>query len=93
MTTDCTVKRGVFIGKVNSLFQEFSFADPKVKLKLINVFASSFYGSGLWDSSSSSCERLYKSWNVAVRLGYGLPPTAHRYLIEVISSITDYAVW
>ena len=87
MTTDCTVKRGVFIGKVNSLFQEFSFAAPKVKLKLVNIFASSFYGSGLWDLSSSACERLYKSWNVAVRLGYGVPPTTHRYLIEPMSAI------
>ena len=80
MTTDCTVKRGVFIGKVNSLFQEFSFVDPKVKMKLINIFASSFYGSGLWDLFSSACERLYKSWNVAVRLGFGVPPTTHRNL-------------
>ena len=47
MKIDCTLKRGKFIGKVNSLLQEFYFADPKVKMRLMNIFASSFYGSGL----------------------------------------------
>ena len=86
MKIDCTVKRGKFIGKVNSLMQEFYFADSKVKMKLINIFASSFYGSGLWDLSSTTCDRLFKSWNVAVRVCFGVPPTTHRYLIEPLSS-------
>ena len=49
MKIDCTVKRGNFIGKMNSLLQEFSYVDPAVKIKIFNIFATSFYGSGLWD--------------------------------------------
>ena len=59
MKIDCTLKRGKFIGKVNSLLQEFYFADPKVKMRLMNIFASSFYGSGLWDLQSRECDRLF----------------------------------
>ena len=73
MKIDCTLKRGKFIGKVNSLLQEFYFADPKVKMRLMNIFASSFYGSGLWDLQSRECDRLFKSWNVTVRMVF-LPP-------------------
>ena len=85
MKIDCTVKRGKFIGKVNSLLQEFHFVEPKVKIKLLNIFAASFYGSGLWDLYSAECDRLFKSWNVAVRIGFGVPPTTHRYLIEPLA--------
>ena len=49
MQLDCTIKRGKFIGKVNSLFQGLYFVDPSVKMKLMTIYVSSFYGSGLWD--------------------------------------------
>ena len=87
MSIDCTLKRGRFIGKVNSLMQEFYFASSRVKMKLINIFASSFYGSGLWNLSSNTCERLYKSWNVAVRVCFNVPPNTHRYLVEPLSGM------
>ena len=44
---DCTIKTGEFIGKVNLLMQEFYFAESKVKIKLINIFATSFCGFAL----------------------------------------------
>ena len=85
MQIDCTLKRGKFIRRVNSLLQEFYFADPKVKMRLMNIFAASFYGSGLWDLQSRECDRLFKSWNVTVRMVFGVPPTTHRYLIEPLA--------
>ena len=33
----------------------------------------------------SEVDRIYKSWNVAVRMAFGVPPTTHRYLIEYMS--------
>ena len=39
----------------------------------------------MWDLFSPSCERLYKAWNVAVRLAWNVPRETHRYLIEDIS--------
>ena len=54
-------------------------------MKLLNIFATSFYGSALWDLQSKDCDRLYKSRNVEVRIVLGVPPTTHRYLIEPMS--------
>ena len=85
MQLDCTIKRGKFIGKVNSLFQGLYFVDPSVKMKLMTIYVSSFYGSGLWDLFSPMCDRLYRAWNVAVRVGLNLPATTHRYLVEPLS--------
>ena len=85
MRSDIALKRGQFIGKVNSLLQEFHFASLSVKLKLLNVFATSFYGSSLWDPFSSECEKLYRSWNVTVRNILNVDRKTHRFLIEAFS--------
>ena len=85
MKTDVAQKRGKFIGKVNSLMQEFHFASSGVMVKLLNVYTTSFYGSSLWDLLSADCERIYKSWNVTVRNIFNLDRTTHRYMIEPMS--------
>ena len=80
-----SLKRGKFIGKVNSLLQEFQFVDPAVLVRILNIFTTSFYGSGLWDLQSPECDRLFKAWNVAIRHALGLPVRAHRYFVESLS--------
>ena len=85
MKTDCTQKRGKFIGKVNSLLKELHFVDPQVMIKLLNIYTTSFYGSSLWDLYSSSVDRIYKSWNITIRNVFNLPWKTHRYWIEIIS--------
>ena len=86
MRSDCAVKRGRFIGKVNSLLQEFHYAEPMVMVKLLNIYVTSFYGSCLWDLYSKDVDRIYKSWNVTIRNIFNVPRETHRYLIEVISN-------
>ena len=85
MKRDISVKRGKFIGKLNSLSQEFFYTNPATYIKILNIYAVSFYGSGLWDIFSGDCERLYAAWNVAVRQAWDVPYRTHRYLIEMIS--------
>ena len=68
-----------------SLLQELHFVDYQVSVRILNIYATSFYGSGLWDLQSAGCGRLHKAWNVAIRHALGLPVTAHRYLIESLS--------
>ena len=85
MKRDIMSKRGKFIGKLNSLSQEFFNVSPATFIKIINIYAVSFHGSGLWDLFSSDCDRLYKAWNVAVIHAFGVANTTHRYLIEDIS--------
>ena len=85
MSRDIAVKRGKLIGKLNSLSQEFHYASPDVYMKILNIYAVSFYGSSLWDIFSPDCDRLYAAWNVSVRQTWQVPNKTHRYLIEAIS--------
>ena len=87
MKRDMQIKRGKFIGKVNALLQELHFCTPETLMKMINIYCTSFYGSGLWNLTSPECERLFKAWNVTIRKVWGLPNTTHRYLIEPISAV------
>ena len=54
-------------------------------MKVIDVYASSFYGSCLWNFFSGQCDTLYTAWNNAIREAFSLPKMTHRYLIEHIS--------
>ena len=85
MKVDCLAKRGRFIGKVNSLLQEFHHVDPEVMVRLLNIYTTSFYGSVLWDLYSPEVTRIYSAWNVTIRKVFKLPWATHRYLIEPIS--------
>ena len=47
---DTNNKRRKFIGKFYSLRQEFGFLKPDIFLKIINIYATSFYGGNVWNS-------------------------------------------
>ena len=79
------MKRGKFIGKVNSLAQEFHFASPGVLMTILKTYCTSFHGSGLWELCKKESERLYKAWSGTMRITFKVPRTTHRYLIESIS--------
>ena len=85
MRSDILVKRRTFIGTVNAMVQEFHFTKPDVLMKLVNLYASSFYGSNLWDLYSNQVDKIFKTWNVTVRNIFGLPWRTHRYWIETLS--------
>ena len=70
MYSDCRLKRGRFIGKINSLQQEFNFASPQVKVDLYDKYACSFYGSNLYNLFCHETERIYCAFNVAMRQAY-----------------------
>ena len=54
-------------------------------MKIVHVYATSFYGSQLWDYSSSEANKLFTSWNILDRKVNNGPNTTHRYLIESLS--------
>ena len=82
MKTDISIKRGRFIGKIHSLNQEFYFASPAVRCKLINLYCCTYYSSSIWNLYSRDCDKLYKSFNVAIRICNSVPRNSHRYIIE-----------
>ena len=85
MSADILQKRAKFIAKVNSLLQEFHYVTPDIFLSIVKTYATSFYGSGLWNLSSAECERLYTTWNVSIRQIFNLDRRTHRNLIEPVS--------
>ena len=87
MKIDVNLKRGSFIGKVNSLFQEFYFADSSVLMKLMTAYSCNLYGSNTWDLFSPECQKLYRSYNVTLRIVNDLPRTTHKYMLE---SLVEY---
>ena len=54
---------------------------PNVLANLFKAYCCSFYGSQLWKFNSSGFDKIYKSWNIAVRLILGLPYNAHTYVL------------
>ena len=85
MKIDIAQKRGAFIGKINSLMQEFHHVSPDIFIKLMKTYAASLYGSNTWDIFSPECERLYNSYNVTIRIVLNVDRCTHRYLIEPLS--------
>lgn len=85
MKTDSDMKRCKFIGKIHSLNQEFGFVSSDIKMKLLNIYTTSFYGSSLYRIYSNQCDRLYHSYNICVRNTFSVPRRTHKYLIETIS--------
>ena len=88
MSMDVAQKRGAYIGKINSLMQEFHSVTPDVFFKLMNTYALSIYGSNTWDILSADCEKLYASFNVTIRNVLKIDRQTHRYLIEPLSGCT-----
>ena len=82
MKNDISIKRARFIGKANSLYQEFYFSSPEVRCKLLELYCCSYYSSSIWNLYNRECDKLYKSFNVAIRICYNIPRNSHKYYIE-----------
>ena len=54
---------------------------------MFDAYATNLYGSNLWDLFGKASERLYKSYNVAIRNILQLDRCTHRYLIEPVSGV------
>ena len=85
MSIDINSKRGMFVGRINSLLQEFHYASPEILMKFAQSYACNIYGSNTRNLFSPECQRIYTSYNVAVRTILNLPRTTHRYLLEPLS--------
>ena len=54
-------------------------------MKLIEIYTESFYGSNIWNLFGPSCDKIYRAFNVTVRMTFQVPRETHRYLVESIS--------
>ena len=82
---DALSKMKTFIGKFYSLKQEFGFLEPDRFFDIVNIYATSFYGSNLWLFSGASCGRVFSNWDKMLKVNWNLPWATHRYLMEEVS--------
>ena len=82
---DISVRKGQFISCVNNILSEFAFAHPAVKVKLLKVHGTSFYGSNLWNLYGCGATKLNTTWNIAIRKLYSLPYQTHTRYLDLIS--------
>ena len=91
LTSDCSSaqdvlkKRASFISTVYSLNQEFLFASPEVRLQMLRLYNTTFFGSNCWEFSSKQVSSFSKSWNVNLRILFDLPREAHSWVVEALS--------
>ena len=64
----------------------FSFTRPSQVLTAVNVCATHFYGSMLWDLSSDAAWQVYKTWNTCVKLTWDIPRWSHNYFVDSLLS-------
>ena len=83
---DMLIKRAKFIDKNNTLRQEFYFAHPETLIQINQSYNSDYTGSPVWDLFCQEAEMVENSYSTAVRLMFGLPREAHRYLIEPLTN-------
>ena len=79
--------RAMNIQKNCDLIQEFGFCHTKTKLKLNEIYNSSYTGCQLWDLFCDEAEKLKNSYNTSVRIMMGIPRNTHRYLIQPLTEM------
>ena len=89
LVCDVQQRKGAFIQTVNEICTEFKFAHPLCKVKLLQIYGSSFYGSNLWNLYDKTCESLYKTYNIGIRKIFSLPWCTHTRYLTHLSCLND----
>lgn len=86
MEQDTEMKRAQFINSSVEVREVFKAAPPAEVIKALKVYSNSFYGSNLWNLGADKASQVYKSWNTAVKLAWGLPLQTRTYFVQQVLS-------
>ena len=64
---------------------KFGFLQSNILDFLFNSYCCSFYGSQLWELTSRDSNKVYVTWQKAIRRIWRLPNTTHVRLLKYIS--------
>ena len=81
---DCTHKKSVFIGQVNTLCVHFGCLQKSVLVRLFKDYCCTFYGFKMWQINSQSISSVCTSWNKGVRRILNLPHDGHTWLLSLL---------
>ena len=87
MKTDLLQKRAILFDKIHQVMQQFGYCNPRMVIKLLSIYSTALYGSTLWQLDSDEHQKLNRSWNIAVKMIWDLPPPTHKYLLESLSPV------
>ena len=82
MEQDSRVKRATFIQESTDIRETFSFANPVEVLRAVKVFASSWYGSMLWEFKGIMVKQVFNAWSTCVKLAWHVPRQTHTYFVD-----------
>ena len=78
LETDMRIKKARYVARNIELNQEFYFSASETKLKINEIYNSSWFGSTLYNLFGIEGERLESSYNRSVKVMFNLPFRTHR---------------
>ena len=85
LNQDMKIKNARYVGRNIEINQEFYFAANETKMKVNEIYNSSWFGSVLWDLFCPGSVQIESSYNRSIKIMMSLPYATHRGLIEPIS--------
>ena len=83
---DMDIKKARYIAKNIEINQEFHFSSSETKLRINDIYNSSWFGSVIYDLFSPAAVRLESAYNRSVKCMLNLPLQTHRGLIEPLTN-------
>ena len=70
--------------KANAVLSDFKHISGNLRVKIVQSYCSSFYGSQLWDLSNNCIDRLSISWRKTIRKALNIPVRTHSVYLPLI---------
>ena len=80
-----TIKKARYIAQNIEINQEFYFSAAETRLKVNDVYNSSWFGSVLWNLFCPAAVRIESAYNRSLKVMMNIPIATHRELIEPLS--------
>jgi len=84
--TDIEQRKHSLCGQINDVLCYFGKRQSIVKLQLMKIYCTGFYGSVLWDLDHAASNAFCATWRKCLRRLWGVPYCTHSSLLPVMSS-------
>jgi len=84
--TDIQHRKHSLCGQINDVLCYFGKRQSIVKLQLMQIYCTSFYGSVLWDLDHPAISAFCAAWRKGLRRVWGVPYCTHSSLLHVMSN-------
>jgi len=84
--SDIDQRKYALCGQIDDVLCYFGKRQSIVKLQLMKIYCSSFYGSVLWDLSHPAISAFCAAWRKGLRSVWGVPYCTHKSLLPVMSN-------